>query len=404
MLERVVLRLTARPLLPLVLAAYWLLCVAAVTAQLAQLPATAEGPDGRIVTGDYVAFHAAALAVQRGQGEVLYERAAQERLQAELGATEVRPFLYPASFAVVLSPLGELPYRAAFLLATAASFALGIVAALLLGATTPRLRARGPLLVFAAAAGFAPVLRVWLAGGQTTVLTLFCVAGATYFLLRERPLACGLFVGLLGYKPQFLPPLLLALLLWKQWRALGVVAVVGAAHWALGAAACGLDWPLDLLRGLAWYRPAEHAANAGSHVSLLALAQRLLPPPLGAPLAVVLSLGLLGVLAWLALHEQQPTSRQRRVGWAFAIAASLLVSPHTQHYDVGLLVVPVLLLLEQDLEDGREPSWRLRAALLVGFFGYSLHEAGDALGVQPLVLWPAAVCAWAAARRQCQAT
>lgn len=397
MLERVILRLTSRPLLPAVLAAYWLLCALSVAELYTRLPATAEAADGAIVTGDYVAFHAAAQAVQRGEGEALYERAAQERLQAALGATEVRPFLYPASFAAVLSPLARLPYRSAFLAATAASFALGVAAALLLAPALPRLRARGPLLVLAAAAGFAPVLRVWLVGGQTTVLTLFCLAGATLGLVRDRPLVLGAFVGLLGYKPQFLLPLLVVLVVWARWRALAVVVVMGAAHWALGAAACGADWPLDMLRGLAWYQPAERAANAGSHVSLLALCHGVLPDAAAKAAALLLGLGALGLVAWVA-RPGRDDERARRIGWALAIAASLLTSPHTQHYDVGLLVVPALLLLEQDLADGREPSWRLRAGLVAGFFGYPLHAAGEALGVQPLVVWPVAVCAWAVHR------
>lgn len=394
MIERVAVRLTSRPVLPLVLAAYWLLCALAVALQYATLPTTVEAPDGRIATGDYVAFHTAAQAVHRGQGEALYERALQERLQADLGAREVRPFLYPASLAVVLSPLGALPYRAAFLVATAGSFALGLAAALLLAPALPTLRARGPLLVLAAAAGFAPVLRVWLMGGQTTVLTIFCLAGATFGLVRDRPLVCGLFVGLLGYKPQFLLPLLVVLLAWSRWRTLAVVAAMGAAHWAVGALACGPDWPLDMLRGLAWYRPMEREVNAGSHLSLLAVCEGLLPSPFARALAALLVVALLGVLVRVALPGRDDP-RARRIAWAFAIAASLLTSPHTQHYDVGLLIVPALLLLEQELADGAEPTWRLRLLLVAGFFGYPLHEAGEALGVQPLVLWPVVVCAWA---------
>lgn len=395
MIERIAVRLTSRPALPLVLAAYWLLCGLAAAQHYATLPATAETPEGRIATGDYVAFHAAAQAVHRGQGEALYERALQERLQAELGARQVRPFLYPASFAVVLSPLGALPYRAAYLVATACSFALGLAAALLLAPALPTLRARGPLLVFAAAAGFSPVLRMWLMGGQTTVLTIFCLAGATFGLARGRPLACGLFVGLLGYKPQLLLPLLVVLVVWSRWRTLAVVAAMGAAHWAVGALACGPAWPLAMLRGLAWYRPLEREANAGSHLSLLALCEGLLPSPLDQAVAALLVLGLLGLLVRVALPGRGARPGAWPTAWSFAVAASLLASPHTQHYDVGVVVVPALLLLERDLARGQEPSWRTRLLLVAGFFGYPLHELGETIGVQPLVLWPAAACLWA---------
>src|SRR5690606_29092418 len=157
-------------------------------------------------------------------------------------------------------------------------------------------------------------------------------------------------------------------------RTLAVVAAMGAAHWAVGALACGPDWPLDMLRGLAWYRPMEREVNAGSHLSLLAVCEGLLPSPFARVLAALLVVALLGVLIRVALPGRDDP-RARRIAWAFAIAASLLTSPHTQHYDVGLLIVPALLLLEQELADGREPSWRLRLLLVAGFFGYPLHEA-----------------------------
>lgn len=397
MLERVVVRLTSRPWLGVALGAYWALCVAALGVHYAQLPARAE-VGASVRTGDFVAFYAAALAVRRGGGQRLYERAQQERLQAEVGATEVRPFLYPASFAAALSPLGGLPYRPAFLVANAALLLAGLGAALLLAPALPRLRAAGPLLTFAAAAGFAPVLRTWLAGGQTTPLTLLLLAGATLGVVQGRPRLCGVFVGLLGYKPQFLPPLLLALLLWRAWGALGAAAAVGLAHWALGALVGGAAWPLAMLRGLAWYQPAEAAANASSHLSLLAACQGLLPGASGRAAALLLVAATLALLARLSAASARDDPRARRLAWAFALAACLLVSPHTQHYDVGLLVVPVLLLLEQDLQDGRAPGWPLRAALVVGFVGYPLHGTGEALGVQPLVAWPVVVCAWAASR------
>jgi hypothetical protein len=395
----VIVRLTSRPWLGVVLALWWAGCLPALALGYARLPAGAEGPNGEVRTGDFVAFYGAAVLVARGEGTALYDEAAQTRAQAELGATGVRPFFYPASVAVVLAPLARLSYRAAFLVTNAALVVLGLVAAGLLAPLVPRLRERGALLAFAAAAGFAPVLRTWLAGGQTTVVTLALFAGASAAALRGRWAACGLAVGLLAYKPQLVLPLGVVLVAWRAWTALGAAAAVGLGHWALGALACGPGWPLALLRGLAWYQPREVRANGATDLSFGALCARLLPGALAPWAALLLTLATLALLVALSAPAARRTDpRARRLAWAFALAASLLTTAHTQHYDVGLVVAPVLLLLEQDLADGRAPSVWLRLGLVVGFVAYPAYELGDRLGVQPLLLWPLAVCAWAVLR------
>jgi len=398
---RAIVKLTSPPLVTALLAVYWLLCSAIVVEHYRHIPETVHAPDGSVPTGDFLAFYTGATLVARGDGRSLYDLRAQSRLQAEyLGPDrpELYPYVYPAPFAVILAPLAKLSYRTAALTFNAVNALLGIAAAVLLYPVIPRLRERGGWLVFFAAAGFQPLLRVWATGAQTTVITFFILAGATRALVAGRPLLLGLFVGLLGYKPQFLPPVLLALLAWRMWSALAVTALVGAGHWLLGALACGPRWPLDMLHMLSEYRKLEVSANFATHVSFLAVCERALPGAVGKAIAAVLIVATLALIAWRA-NAGRASERERLLAWAIAASATLLVSPHAQYYDTGILVVPALVLLESELRDGREPSPWLRAALLAGFFGYPFYDIVGAHGFQPLVFWPIALIAWSVLRR-----
>ncbi len=376
-------KLTSRPLVVVVLGLYWLLTVALIVDYYRRLPQT----------GDFIAFYTGGAAVARGQGERLYDEALQVEIQRELGSKGLYPYVYPASFAVALSPLAKLPYKTAFIASNALNFLAGVGAVVLLALALPRIRERDALTAFLAVFGFQPLLRVWLAGGQTTILTLALIAGATFAFVREKPLLVGLFLGLLGYKPQFLPPFLLLLLVRRAWLALAVTAGFGVLHWAVGALACGPRWPLALMDAAKSYQEAERAANYATHISWLSVLDRLLPGPAGRALAIVLVTATLGGLVVVALR-----GRDKRYAWAYAGAAALLVSPHTQYYDVGILVVPVLLGLEVELERGRPLSTALRGALVAGFFGYEVYTLSEKWGFQPLILWPVVAALWLATR------
>jgi hypothetical protein len=82
--------------------------------------------------------------------------------------------------------------------------------------------------------------------------------------------------------------------------------------------------------------------------------------------------------------------------FGLAVCATLLVSPHTQWYESGLLLLPVLLTLDQRLRCGAAPRVMMRLLLAAGLFLPMIYDAGRVLGWQPVILLPLGVSAWLA--------
>src|SRR4029077_7842218 len=101
-----------------------------------------------------------------------------------------------------------------------------------------------------------------------TVFTFALATGALWALQSGRPILAGALVGLLSYKPQYVPLFFAALVLARAWPAV-IAALVGfVAHYAAGAALIGADWPVELDPTLRATRVLE-AANVGTHFSLI---------------------------------------------------------------------------------------------------------------------------------------
>ena len=123
------------------------------------------------------------------------------------------PFPYPPTFLLALAPLGALPYAAARAAFLAATFPLFLSA----------VGMRAPTRLLVAAAALAPVTAVTMAAGQSGFLAAALLVGGLT-LAPTRPVAAGVLLGLLTYKPQ-----------------LGILvpfALAGAGCWRAAAWAC----------------------------------------------------------------------------------------------------------------------------------------------------------------------
>jgi hypothetical protein len=146
-----------------------------------------------------------------------------------------------------------------------------------------------------------------------------------------------------------------------------------------------------MLDAIRFFRVEERLANGPRLISLVeAVDYALGLPALGWSLMLALTV-------WLAW-----TWRNAAIGddefplyWALATAVILLISPHSQHYDVAILLLPILLILAWISARRRPVTSTVRVALLVGFFAYPIFLAAPVLHFQPLVLAPIVVSAWA---------
>jgi hypothetical protein len=307
---------------------------------------------------DFVSYWAAARLVLDGNPAGAYDLALHRGV--ELGAIPLAgalPFGYPPCFLILLAPFGLLSYPAAavaWVLLTFAGY----------GAAMRRWAADRIWL----ALSFPPLLVSAITGQAGFLTTALFVAGMA--LLPKRPFLAGLILGLLVVKPQLGLVLPLALLAAREWRALAGAAAGSIGLVLLSLALFGWEpWQAWLGNagliasiageGLAgWHRMASvygalRFAGLGAGPALLAHG------------SVALAAAGAAGLIW---------QRERGIGARAAAlaAATALASPYLFVYDMLILVVPFLWLVQR----GRHRlllalAWAILLLGLVQVLGWS---------------------------------
>jgi hypothetical protein len=337
---------------------------------------------------DFLVFHAAVRAWLEGKAGLIYDLTAFTDFQNTIylerfgRPRHFRPFLYPPIWLLMLLPLGALAVGKA-----AAVFLAGTAA--LATAIEGRRDWWGWLAVITSPAA------VWaVIAGQNTFLSVALLYGGLR-LLDRAPVAAGILLGLLAYKPQVWLLVPLALLAARQWRALA---------WALGTVLAlslaslgvfGLDfWRsfFDAAREAGTARFADQMfEHVYMHMVTLVAAARIAGLPPGAAGAVQLAGSALAALAvWVAFRRHGSGAARTAV----LVSATLLVSPYTLNYDLLLLMPAVVALFRRGAAEGFYPGERMLYFLLwlVPTIGLALNQLG--VPIMPLlVLWFGAV-AW----------
>jgi hypothetical protein len=255
------------------------------------------------------------------------------------------PFVYPPSAMLLFAPFARLPFGVALACWNLLSLALFLAAV--------RRSLKTPWAM--AAALVAPATVIDLLLGQTGLLT-GALALLGFGLLRQRPLAAGVLLGLLTFKPQLALLPLPVLLLAGQYRA-GMAAVATAAV-LVGAslAAFGLEpWQAwlaalhDFSGGLSASLPHQQY-GVTAYFALLALG-------LDGHLALGLQAAVSLVMLWLVARTLRQGGEPART--ALPLLGLYLATPYAAAYDLPALAAVCLLLfgagLRQGFRDG-EPA------------------------------------------------
>ncbi len=354
------------------------------------------GPEGDIVSGDFMAFYTGAVFVHEGKGRDLFDLATQREYQLDLTGppnTQWQPYINPPLLAVALAPLTSLSYRYAYWAFSGLAL-LAFIGSMVLLKPTLTYLARNWLTwvtTLALTASWLPLFRS-MASGQNSLFTIFLLVGLYAAWKDNRMILAGVWLGLISYKPQFGLLLGVVFLARGMWVALTAAGVTAAAHYALGAVFMGADWPLRMVDTLQLHRTLEHQIF-GNHISILPVASHSLPGPIAAWVAAI-AIACVAVLCVWQARRIEPTDVRFPVLYGLLICGTLLVSPHLQHYDVAVLAIPTVLTLDYMLSQGRQPSLPLRLLLTFGFLFYPLYRVGESIGFQPLFLWLLAVFIW----------
>ena len=366
--------------------------------------------DEEVLLGrDFMAFYLGGRIVAEGHGTELYDGGRQQATQDAILAPEsidgLVYYINPAPVAVAYSLLAWLPYRWALHLHT-----LGMLAAYFAAFWILRrhLRALGPHCGLAALVGllWIPMAQT-ITGGQNAALTLLLLVAAYSATVRDRQALAGLALGLLLYKPQYALPFIGLLGLRRCWVTVAVACGVGVLMYASGGLCCGWDWPVQMAGSLGGlYHQQERVVSGYSHIALTEVVDFtvVLPMEVAGRTALAVTATWLAraavalIVALLMWRWRDADTRSARFGlyWAVVAAAMLLISPHTQYYEVALLLLPLLLVLDHVLASGGTLTDGQRWSLLAAFCLFPFFSVAQAIQFQPLILIPIWICLWAA--------
>ncbi|WP_170149706.1 glycosyltransferase family 87 protein [Rhodoplanes roseus] len=334
-------------------------------------------PSGAPVHTDFVMVYAAGKLALAGDPAAAWDWTLHRAAEDTLLGRPVPAYYgwhYPPPFLLVAALLAMLPYWAAFVAWMAAT--LPLYAATVRAIVGDRI---GWL-----AAGAFPVIVPNLVPGQNGFFTAALVGG-TLLALERHPVAAGVCLGLLTYKPQYGVLFPLVLLVTGRWTAiaaaaatavvLGIVTVMvfGVAPWA-----AFLHWlPLTSDALLSGTNQEFHKFQ-----SLFALV-RLLGGNAG--LAWSLQIGLAGltavVICLIWRNERIPYDMK-----AAALATGvLLATPYVYLYDLTILAVALAFVLRAALRSGFLPLERTGLAVIAIAF-VVLPVAGVPVGMLGAVI------------------
>jgi arabinofuranan 3-O-arabinosyltransferase len=299
--------------------------------------------NGVPVYHDFTDGYVVGFLARHGKTAAIYLPAAFIKAQeAIVGAGHVlfSNWPYPPTYFLILAPLAILPYIPAF-------FAWGLVTTLGYAAIIGMIVRRRQAISVA----LASPLAAWnFIAGQSGALTA-ALLGAALLNLERRPALAGVFIGCLGYKPQWGILIPVALVAAGEWRAIAGAAAATALLAGVSIAAFGIGPWIEFPRAMLAQANLTLFA-ASDRWGLLQSVYGLIRYLHGGDRIAWLGQGLttVGVAVIVCLVWR---SRARYALKAAVLStAALLATPYAFAYDLAAIGVPVAFLAKDQIESG----------------------------------------------------
>lgn len=316
---------------------------------------------------DHSVFWGAAQRVMVGNAALIYDGPVNDAYLGQIHGTEPEPglrFPYLPNALPLIAPLAFLPFWASW----AVFVGLGMAAVyLIVQRLTDNVIAAGAVLAIGG-----PIHAIQ-AGQNGFYIAAFL--GGGMLALRHNKVIAGVAIGLLTLKPHFAVVAFLALLWWREWKALAVASGTALILLLLPAVLFGPGIYLDFLAGNSSFVDSisqkRETLFETMHQSVFALALRHTDITIALIVHVIV-----GVLA-LTLSA---TIRDRNMAIAAVIAATLIVAPYSLLYDSTALLIACALLIR------RNSRLILPLAALIGFTGIWFVLPGSIVPIAALAI------------------
>ena len=256
------------------------------------------------------------------------------------------PFMSPPYIALLFLLFSLFSYWPAYLLFAAFNLCLCAIAVKIMRPHLPALNSRWRPLTPLLFLSFMP-FAVALSLGQVSILLLLLYCACFSAIQSSKPILAGIFLSLALIKFQVALPIALLFLLWRQWRFLTGFLTGAAALTLLSILITGPRAFEAYGRSLFFM---SHAASNPAGEAKYGMFPAQMPNLYGffhtlsggAPWGVALTiLCSLLVLFWAA--RQQPSL-------TLALLAAILISYHLYLYDLTLLLLPMTLVFNQNVD------------------------------------------------------
>jgi hypothetical protein len=320
---------------------------------------------GQMFGRDFTNFWVASVLAWQGDFTSIFDTQAFNRALHRVTQRDLSYnfFPYPPHGLWPVLPLAALSYGAALVAWAAATFALFALAA------CPGRRHPGRL---AAVLLLAPASLVNLTYFHNGFLTAALLLGGLRLLAR-RPVAAGVLIGLLTYKPQFGLLLPFVLIAGGYWRAFAAATATTLVLLAATTFVMGPEiWTLYLGTNLREHRDwLEGATGPWQDMTLSAfMAGRILGLPLAGDYALQ-TVTLLAALAAAVWAYRRPLPEKIRI--AVVVVGAFLATPYGYNYDMPVLAAALVMAAPLV---GRTPLGKAALAL-----GWLLPVTGELLNL-----------------------
>jgi hypothetical protein len=346
---------------------------------------------------DFTTYYAAGKIVRAGMAGSLYDQSLQFRVQREFAPDVIirhgpLPYIHPPFEALLFVPLTFLPYFAAYLVWDALNAVMLVVTLLLLRPHIPLLRksfAISAVAVFVYFPAFVCLLQ-----GQDMIIVLLLLTLVYTSLQKGRYAQAGLWLGAGVFRPQLVVPIVLILVCDRRFRSVLGFACSALAASLISIATVGwrefLDypryvWQLEQHLGRGAILPTA-MPNLRGFVAIFTRD--------GYALSLIFTFAASLFVLILAVHLFRCAEHAERLDLAFSVAVlvSVLVSYHAFMYDLSLLLLPILFMVNFAVSKNGDMHWSSVLPIALLFFTPLLMLLALGLGrlnflVPVLLLW-----------------
>src|SRR5215471_388950 len=308
-------------------------------------PPALVNPGGAPMGRDFVGFYGAAELALQGHPASAYDRATLDAVETQtIGAPIIyTPWFYPPFVQMILAPLAAVPYLAALMIWLIPP----LVGFLMI------IRRFAPHWAAVVAALLFPGTIESLTIGQNGVLSALLVA-AGLLQLERKPVIAGLIFGALSYKPHIALPVYAALLFGRQFQTLAAALMVALCLAGMSVLSFGFE---------PWIAFLQQSHNARVALEQGQISLQLMVSPFAAARVAGLSIAtsyafqagvvLIALSALLVAWRRKGPLGPRAAVLAAAIP---LISPYAFNYDLVVLMIPLIWLIQTGMKSGLKKS------------------------------------------------